>query len=282
MFYDFSFLRLWLALALLLGAVVGWMTCKRDAEPSRFAGWIRWASIAWIVGLTVAMLNLLPGRIGFWLETALFFLAFYLVGCLVGGWLKSALATEPVDIAVALAKPAPPMPVRPFASAPPSVPVRRATRDPIAPPPPAQAPVATPGPVALPDPEPAAAVMGEHDHVGVRPPGFAAPRQRGADDLKRIRGIGPQNEGRLHALGVWHFAQIAEWTNDNVLWIGSYLAFPGRIDREEWLAQAKALAMGRETTFSELVERGRIASKREDGTHGEHNIADLSKSPSHK
>ena len=50
-----------------------------------------------------------------------------------------------------------------------------------------------------------------------------------ADDLKLIKGVGPQNEKRLHALGIWHFSQIAAWTPENVEWVGGYLAFPGRI-----------------------------------------------------
>lgn len=63
-----------------------------------------------------------------------------------------------------------------------------------------------------------------------------------ADDLKRIRGIGPQNEARLHAAGITTFAQIAAWTRkDQATW-GERLAFPGRIEREEWVKQARALA----------------------------------------
>lgn len=71
-----------------------------------------------------------------------------------------------------------------------------------------------------------------------------APHEGVADDLKWIKGIGPQNEQRLHALGVYHIRQIAEWTADEALWVGSYLAFPGRIEREGWIDQAKALLAG--------------------------------------
>lgn len=86
------------------------------------------------------------------------------------------------------------------------------------------------------------AIDDEARHSGRRPPGLAAPHGGQADDLRRIRGIGPQNEARLHRLGIWHFAQIAAWDGDNVKWASSYLAFPGRIDREGWVEQAKALA----------------------------------------
>ena len=97
-------------------------------------------------------------------------------------------------------------------------------------------------------------------------------RDNRADDLKRIRGIGPQNEGRLHGLGIWHFDQIAGWTPENVRWVGSYLAFPGRIDRENWLDQAKALASGGDTDFSKRMRAGKVATSRDDGSQGQLNI----------
>ncbi len=79
------------------------------------------------------------------------------------------------------------------------------------------------------------------DQVGVRPLALAGPRDGNTDDLKRIKGIGPQNEARLNALGIYHFAQIADWTVDEARWVGTYLAFPGRIEREKWIEQARAL-----------------------------------------
>jgi predicted flap endonuclease-1-like 5' DNA nuclease len=94
-------------------------------------------------------------------------------------------------------------------------------------------------------PAQAASVEGESKHHGRRPYGLLSPHNGRADDLQRIRGIGPQNERRLHALGIWHFNQIAAWSAENVAWIGSYLAFAGRIDREKWIDQAKDLAAGR-------------------------------------
>jgi predicted flap endonuclease-1-like 5' DNA nuclease len=98
-------------------------------------------------------------------------------------------------------------------------------------------------------PAQAAAVDEEARHEGRRPYGLKSPLHNQADDLQRIRGIGPKNESRLHALGIWHFDQIAAWSRENVLWVGSYLAFPGRIDREKWIAQAKDLSAGRDSGF---------------------------------
>lgn len=80
------------------------------------------------------------------------------------------------------------------------------------------------------------------DQVGARPAALLAARGGQADDLKRIRGIGPQNEARLNSLGIYHFDQIAAWSPEEARWVGSYLAFPGRIEREDWVIQAQRLA----------------------------------------
>lgn len=82
------------------------------------------------------------------------------------------------------------------------------------------------------------------DRLGERPPALPGPRPEGADDLRRIRGIGPQNATRLNALGIYHLDQIAAWTPAEARWVGAYLAFPGRIEREDWMGQAKALVLG--------------------------------------
>jgi predicted flap endonuclease-1-like 5' DNA nuclease len=121
-------------------------------------------------------------------------------------------------------------------------------------------------------PEQAGAVEGEARHAGRRPYGLAAPFGGQPDDLKRIRGIGPQNEGRLHGLGIWHFTQIRAWSEENVKWVGSYLAFAGRIDREKWVDQARELAAGHETEFSRRVAAGKVATSKDDGSHGQSNV----------
>jgi NADH-quinone oxidoreductase subunit E len=82
------------------------------------------------------------------------------------------------------------------------------------------------------------------DAVGTRPQGFAAPRDDKRDNLQRIKGIGRVNEQKLNALGIFHFEQIARWDRPEIRWVGTYLAFPGRIDRESWVAQAGKLAAG--------------------------------------
>lgn len=139
---------------------------------------------------------------------------------------------------------------------------------------PAAESVATTAPVAAAAPLPAAggadvSMLSADD----KPAGLEGPRGGKADDLKRIRGIGKQNEGRLHGLGIWHFDQIAGWNAAQAHWVGTYLAFPGRIEREDWVAQAKALAAGEETEFSRRADAGKVKTSRSDIDHGETNVA---------
>lgn len=75
-----------------------------------------------------------------------------------------------------------------------------------------------------------------------KPSGLSTARDGKADDLKKISGVGPKLEETLNSLGVFHFDQIAVWNGDNVAWVDDYLSFKGRIDREDWITQAKALA----------------------------------------
>lgn len=83
-----------------------------------------------------------------------------------------------------------------------------------------------------------------------RPEYLEGPRNGEADDLKMIKGVGPKLETTLNALGFYHFDQIASWTRENIAWVDNSLSFKGRIDRENWLEQAKKLASGEETEFS--------------------------------
>jgi hypothetical protein len=85
MFYDVSFLWIWLALAALVGGVVGWRNEAPGPQQPWFEGWFKYALIALGVGFVVAIIGILGGRIAFWLETAVLFFAVYLIGCLIGG-----------------------------------------------------------------------------------------------------------------------------------------------------------------------------------------------------
>lgn len=89
--------------------------------------------------------------------------------------------------------------------------------------------------VKKPAAKPAAATDG-------KPETLSAPREGGKDDLKNIKGIGPKIEGILNGMGIYHFDQIAAWGRKEVKWVDEELSFKGRIDREKWIAQAKKLA----------------------------------------
>jgi predicted flap endonuclease-1-like 5' DNA nuclease len=192
------------------------------------------------------------------LQTFLLMAIAYILGCILGcllhQWFGSApkaaiAAAAPVAAAAAIAprvtlpapppapKPATPAPVKAVAS----VPKPKAKRTT-----PAKKRVATPK---------------------------AAPLQK--DDLKRIKGIGRQNEARLNAVDVIAFSQIAAWSKEEQAEMGERLAFPGRIEREEWVKQAKVLAKGGQTAFAKRVDKGEISS-----SVGKGSVGDLGKKPS--
>lgn len=96
---------------------------------------------------------------------------------------------------------------------------------------PEAASVPTPEPAPQPEPQPAPAT---------------------ADDLTRIKGLGPKLSGLLCELGVTSFAQIAAWSEADVARIDAQLGrFAGRITRDQWVEQAKLLSAGDEAGFTE-------------------------------
>ena len=77
----------------------------------------------------------------------------------------------------------------------------------------------------------------------VEPELLSAPREgRDADDLKKISGVGPKLEELLNSMGFWHFDQIAAWGPSEIAWVDARLKFKGRIERDNWVAQATELA----------------------------------------
>jgi NADH-quinone oxidoreductase subunit E len=65
-----------------------------------------------------------------------------------------------------------------------------------------------------------------------------------ADDLKLISGVGPVIERKLNALGITRYDQIAKFKKAEIARVDEVLNFKGRIERDDWLKQAKALAKG--------------------------------------
>lgn len=117
---------------------------------------------------------------------------------------------------------------------------------------PAPAPDPAPAPAPAPGPEPEAPV------AGARPATLDAPRGE-PDDLKKIKGIGPKIEQMLHEMGYYHFDQIAAWGPDEIAWVDQNLeGFKGRVSRDDWVSQARELAGGGATEFSQRVEKGGV------------------------
>ncbi|ESY67226.1 MULTISPECIES: ATP-binding cassette domain-containing protein [Mesorhizobium] len=94
---------------------------------------------------------------------------------------------------------------------------------------------------------------------------LAAPRGGKADNLTLIKGIGTVNEKKLNEHGIFHFDQIGAWKKADVEAVEAYLAFDGRIAREEWVKQAKLLGQGKDTEFSRRVDAGRVATSHASG-----------------
>lgn len=110
--------------------------------------------------------------------------------------------------------------------------------------------------------------------VAKRPVSLAEPRNGVPDNLQRIRGIGERNEMRLNALGIYHFGQIASWTPAEILWVSQQLAFPERIERDDWVGQAIVLASGGDTGFTKSAERRRARRRQQESRKAEHHDDD--------
>jgi NADH-quinone oxidoreductase subunit E len=90
-----------------------------------------------------------------------------------------------------------------------------------------------------------------------QPETLRAARKGGADDLKLISGVGPKLEQTLNELGFWHFDQIAKWTAAEIAWVDSRLKFKGRIERDNWMEQARTLAKTGKTGVSQKAKKGK-------------------------
>ncbi|MEM9576070.1 MAG: NADH-quinone oxidoreductase subunit NuoE [Pseudomonadota bacterium] len=102
----------------------------------------------------------------------------------------------------------------------------------------------------------------KHVPAGTEPERLKGPRESGADDLKLIKGVGPKLEGALNDIGIYHYDQIASWTAQEVAWADENLVgFKGRVSRDDWVSQAKALASGETTEFSQRAEKDGIYKK---------------------
>ncbi len=76
-----------------------------------------------------------------------------------------------------------------------------------------------------------------------KPAGIDGPRHGVKDNLTNIIGIVPIIETALNTTGIYHFDQIAHFTDENVAWLEGHLGIAGRIGREHWREQARDLAV---------------------------------------
>ena len=108
-------------------------------------------------------------------------------------------------------------------------------------------------------PEQAAAVP-----ASSRADSSSAARVRSAvpEDLKRIRGVGVLIEKKLNSMGVTNYDQVANWSAGDIERVSQVLDFKGRIERENWVEQARILAAGGQTEFSRRADRGDIDPSR--------------------
>ncbi|MGB2176973.1 MAG: hypothetical protein ACPH9E_03460 [Hyphomonas sp.] len=110
-------------------------------------------------------------------------------------------------------------------------------------PPPQRPAEPEPAPEAEPAPEP----TGHPLEIALRPGDKAnlliEPAFGNEDDLEEINGVGPMLGELLNEIGVYYFWQVAEWGPAEIEWVDNKLEhFKGRIERDEWVKQAKELA----------------------------------------
>jgi predicted flap endonuclease-1-like 5' DNA nuclease len=201
----------------------------------------------------------------FLLQSAILLTIAFILGCIIGCWLRRMFANDTVAPKVAAARtvalatvalkaapetavPAAPAIVVPVKLIEPIVITAKAT----------EKKVATKA-------KPAVKVSNAKAAVSVKKPialKLAKPIGGKPDNLTLINGIGNVLEKRLFDLGVFHFEQIANWTKAQALDFGKAVGFPGRVEREEWVKEAALFAKGGTTEHARKVEAGDIPTSR--------------------
>ena len=242
----------WFAAACALGALAGYVTTSRAKDAPAAPGWnVIAIAVTLGAGAAASWLGLLDGRAALMMDVSLIAMLAYLVGLPVGAALKTtrdapayagkrpivvlrgatrdvyestlAPSSEPQDEQdenVATAQPETPTSVEPALEA--AASAAKALNEKAAQ---MRAPTGKMAP-------------------GAPPAALPAPRDGAADDLAKIKGVGPKSVEKLHALGVFHYDQIAGWSDDNIKWIEASIGAAGRVKRNGWVEQAQALSGG--------------------------------------
>jgi predicted flap endonuclease-1-like 5' DNA nuclease len=238
-----------------------------ENSTCRTVSWLG-AIVLGVLGFLWAWKSLMWGFVGAALVgiVVFFVVGYVLVRFLCMGRERAAMAEAP--------RSAPPAPQPAPEAAPVAAPEPAAAVEPVPEPAPAPEPAPEPEVAAMqeaepapepevapePAPEPEAAPVAESaSSEGGAPARLDAPRGGNADDLKKIKGIGPALEKQLNELGIWHFDQVAAWSAAEVAWIDDNLVrFKGRATRDDWVGQAQTLAAGGTTEFSARVDKGGV------------------------
>ena len=80
----------------------------------------------------------------------------------------------------------------------------------------------------------------EKSEAGQKPELLSQPRNEGKDNLTDIKGIGPKVEEKLNAAGIYHFEQIANWSEANMIWLEAHTLFASRVKKELWIEESKS------------------------------------------
>jgi predicted flap endonuclease-1-like 5' DNA nuclease len=219
----------WFAAALAIGAFVGFASFTRSRDAQFSDGWVIVAGVLALAAAFAASAGgAFSGRDAVTLDIALLAGLAYAAGLPAGGFLKSLVGADESqrrqrpELAPIIVAPAPV--AEPVAAL---VAVEAA-------------PEAAPAPAVAAAPTPQS--RGKRSAGGVKPETLDGPRNGVSDDLSRIKGLGPKSREKLNALGVFHYDQIASWNLDNARWIGAAIGAPGRVERDKWIQQARALA----------------------------------------
>ena len=194
------------------------------------------------------------------IEAAILLLITFLIGCIVGWFLRAKIfkrrqkedepkedmpktTIAPVMAAVQSTAPtAKPQAIKPKPV--PSAPKPKIVKSSVSTPKPKTEPKpkTPPKPISSSPRKAAIAEVAKTTAPTHKPAGLTKPRDGKKDDLKKIKGVGPKLEGTLNGLGIYHFDQISKWTQKEIDWVDDFLSFKGRIDRDQWISQAKKLS----------------------------------------
>lgn len=101
-------------------------------------------------------------------------------------------------------------------------------------------------------------IFRKNSSVDNKPLVLSSPRPSGKDNLLKIKGIDKKIQEDLNSLGIFHFDQISKWSSKNCDWIEEFLHLPNQAKNLQWVEQAKILETGKDTIYSQKIEKGEI------------------------